>query len=77
MLKKPWRRCTVPLPPEIRALHSTPEGLQEALYSEHRIEAAIVDFGGRWHVRASAQIYNAAEEYERLAQAVIELSERA
>jgi isopenicillin-N epimerase len=69
--------CTVPLPPEVRALFATPEDLQLALYHDHRIEAPVVDFDGRWHIRASAQVYNRADEYERLAQAVLEIARRA
>lgn len=68
--------CTVALPPEVRALHHTAEAMQAALYDEHRIEAPVVDFGGRWHIRASAQVYNRAEEYERLAQAILDMSAR-
>lgn len=64
--------CTVPLPAEIPARFATPLEFQEALYAADRIEVPIVEFGGRWHARASAQIYNRAEQYERLAQAVLE-----
>lgn len=64
--------CTVPLPVEVRSGFQTPEALQVDLYERHRIEAPIVDFGGRWHARASAQVYNRAEQYEALAQAVLE-----
>lgn len=69
--------CTVPLPAEVRALYPTPEALQIALYEEHRIEAPVMDFNGRWHIRASAQVYNRAAQYEQLAQAVLEIVHRA
>ena len=36
------------------------------------IELPVIDFGGRWHVRPSAQVYNRAEQYDRLAHAVLE-----
>jgi isopenicillin-N epimerase len=69
--------ATVALPPEVRALHATAESLQAGLYEEHRIEAPVVDFGGRWHIRVSAQAYNHADQYERLAQAILEIAARA
>lgn len=69
--------CTVPLPPEVRARWDSPESFQAALLSSHRLELPIMDFGGRWHARASAQVYNRAEQYDRLAQAVIELASMA
>jgi len=64
--------CTVPLPAEIPARFAKPEDFQEALYREHMIELPVIDFGGRWHVRPSAQVYNRAEQYDRLAHAVLE-----
>jgi isopenicillin-N epimerase len=64
--------CTVPLPAEIPARFAKPEEFQEALYREHMIELPVIDFGGRWHVRPSAQLYNRAEQYDRLAHAVLE-----
>ena len=64
--------CTVPLPAEVCARFRTAAEFQEALYAHDRIEVPIIEFGGRWHARPSAQVYNRAEEYERLAQAVIE-----
>jgi isopenicillin-N epimerase len=68
--------CTVPLPPEVRAHFKDAPSLQLALYQEHRIEAAIVEFDDRWFVRSSAQIYNRADDYEALAQAVLEFTRR-
>ena len=69
--------CTVPLPPEVRTRWDRPEAFQAALLEGHRIEVPVIDFGGRWHARASAQVYNRAEQYDRLAQAVIELASTA
>jgi isopenicillin-N epimerase len=69
--------CTVPLPAEVCARFRTAAEFQEALYAEDRIEVPVIEFGGRWHVRPSAQAYNRAEEYDRLAQAVIEHASRA
>ena len=64
--------CTVPLPAEIPARFATAAEFQEALYREQRIEVPVIDFGGRWHVRPSAQVYNRAAQYDLLAQAVLE-----
>ena len=64
--------CTVPVPPEIRARFARWEDFQETLYRDHRIEVPVIDFAGRWHVRPSAQVYNRADQYELLAQAVLE-----
>jgi hypothetical protein len=64
--------CTVPLPAEIPARFGSPAEFQEALYRAHLIEVPVIEFGGRWHVRPSAQVYNRAEQYDLLAQAVLE-----
>jgi hypothetical protein len=64
----------VPLPAEIPARFASCAEFQEALYREHRIEVPIIEFGGRWHVRPSAQVYNRAEQYDLLAQSVLELA---
>jgi len=69
--------CAVPLPAEVCARFRTAAEFQEALYAQDRIEVPIIEFGGRWHVRPSAQAYNRAEEYDRLARAVIEHASRA
>lgn len=69
--------CAVPLPAEIPSQFASPAEFQEALYRDHLIEIPIIEFGGRWHARASAQIYNNAEQYDRLAQAVIEYAAHA
>jgi isopenicillin-N epimerase len=63
--------CTVALPAAVRERHAAPAALQAALYDRHRIEVPVVDWGGRWWIRASCQLYNAPEQYERLAQAVM------
>lgn len=62
--------ATVPLPSEIAERFPTPLSFQKHLYVEHRIEVPIVPFGGRWHARASAQIYNLPAQYEELAAVV-------
>ena len=47
--------------------------LQERLFDEHRIEVAITWWDDRAFVRMSAQVYNAPAEYERLAEALMEM----
>src|SRR5262245_19868684 len=71
--------ATVALPAQerFRAAWKSPDPLQAALYGRYRIEAPIIDWGGRLWTRASCQIYNRPEHYERLADAVLELSEHA
>ena len=44
--------------------------LQRRLYDEHRVEAPIIHWCGRWLVRVSCQVYNRPAEYERLAEAL-------
>ena len=48
--------------------------LRDALYAQHQIEVPIVDWGGRWWIRPSCQIYNNSDHYEQLAEAVLELA---
>jgi isopenicillin-N epimerase len=62
--------ATVPLPEAIAARFDSPLDFQKTLYRDHRIEVPIVPFDGRWHARASAQLYNRPEDYERLAEVV-------
>jgi isopenicillin-N epimerase len=44
--------------------------LQQRLYDEHRVEAPLVLWCGRWLVRVSCQVYNTPQEYEWLAEAL-------
>jgi isopenicillin-N epimerase len=61
--------CAVPLPERARRFESK-EALQARIRDEHRIEAPVTECGDRWFIRASCQVYNTADEYERLAGAV-------
>ena len=63
--------ATVALPEVLRRFEK-PELLAAMLYERHRIEVPVLDWGGRWWVRVSCQLYNMAEDYERLARAVID-----
>jgi isopenicillin-N epimerase len=62
--------ATVRLPEQARRFEST-EALQRWLYETHQVEAPIIDWGGRWWVRVSCQVYNRPEAYERLAEAML------
>lgn len=48
--------------------------VQQKLYDRYRIEAPLMRWGGRTYVRPCCQIYNTADEYERLGNAVLELA---
>jgi isopenicillin-N epimerase len=63
--------ATVALPDSLRRFEK-PEALAAMLFEQHRIEVPVVDWGGRWWVRVSCQIYNKAEDYEQLARAVLD-----
>lgn len=65
--------ATVELPVSARQRFDAPESLQAALYDEHRIEVPIIDWDGRWWIRASCQIYNEPSQYERLAETMTSL----
>ncbi len=66
---------TLPLPAAARRRHASTQALQARLYGEHRIEIPVIDWDGSWWIRASCQIYNVPQQYERLAQAVLDLTE--
>lgn len=66
---------TIRLPDGVRSFESA-ESFQAALYDRYRIEVPIIDWEGTWWVRASCQVYNRFAEYERLADAVLELIEQ-
>ncbi len=43
------------------------------MFERHRIEVPIIEWDDRWWVRCSCQIYNTAEQYERLGEAIVEV----
>lgn len=49
----------------------TAAAVHDRLWTDHRIEVPIVPFGGRLWARVSAQAYDDADDYRRLADAVI------
>jgi len=67
--------ATVRLPPSLqpRAGGPTAEATQAALLERAQIEVPIFDFAGVRYVRVSCHVYNEADEYERLADALLQL----
>jgi isopenicillin-N epimerase len=72
--------AVVPVPPYDPNILPTPAGqwgnpLQGLLFERYRIEVPVVGWGENPHgaVRISAQAYNALEDYDRLATAVLDL----
>jgi len=61
------------VPDAIRRRFESFEALMAHLYRVDRIEVPAFDFGGRWLLRVSAQIYNEPADYERLATALVKL----
>ena len=64
--------ATIALPDAARVT-STPDDLTTRLYDRERIEVPVLEFRGRWWIRVSAQAYNVPADYERLADAVLNL----
>lgn len=44
------------------------------LYDRFKIEVPVVDWGSRWWVRCSCQVYNTPADYEKLGRAVLEIT---
>lgn len=64
---------SVPLPTALQPAEGNAEALeflQQELYDRHAIEAPLVDWNGTRLVRPCCQVYNRAEQYERLGVAV-------
>ncbi|MCH8151799.1 MAG: aminotransferase class V-fold PLP-dependent enzyme [Planctomycetes bacterium] len=64
---------TVGLPDGARR-HESTAALQAKLFDRFHIEVPIIEWDDRWWVRASCQVYNTADQYERLGDAVVELT---
>lgn len=62
--------ATIPLPSAISTRFSSVAHFQAALYEKHKIEVKIIDWGGGWYARISAQAYNCPEDYFALSAAV-------
>lgn len=69
--------CTVRLPSPLDKL-SVEEGVrfQARLYHEDNIEVPVMHWAGAAHVRPCCQVYNCAEQYERLADIVLRYSRK-
>jgi isopenicillin-N epimerase len=65
---------SVPLPESARHRFDSAEALQAAILDRFRIEVPIMDRCGQWWLRASCQVYNSPDQYERLATAVADLA---
>lgn len=62
--------ATVRLPDSLREQFGRFDSLAAHLYDRERIEVPVIDFGGAWHVRISAQVYVTRDDIERLAEAL-------
>ena len=62
--------AAVPVPQAGRTDFAVLSGLNEQMYRRHRIEVPFMGYDGRVFVRISGQLYNAPEQYERLARAL-------
>lgn len=57
----------VTLPFDVDATREAARAVRTRIWHEHRVEVPVMAFGGRCHVRVSAQIYNEPADYRRLA----------
>lgn len=64
--------ASVELPAEVGRRFETREALQAALREDHGIEVFAIDWGDRRLIRPCCQVYNTAEQYRRLAEAILE-----
>ena len=63
---------TVALPDEAKSAENA-EAFQAQLYHEYRIEVPVIEWNQRWWIRPCCQVYNTAQDYVRLADAVVTL----
>ncbi|MHC4414452.1 MAG: aminotransferase class V-fold PLP-dependent enzyme [Planctomycetota bacterium] len=64
--------ATLPLP-EAAGRYGSIEAFQARLLSRFRIEVPVIEWDDRWWIRPSCQVYNTADQYERLGEAVLEM----
>ena len=62
--------ATLPLPGELPGTKDQGRKLHDILMVKHNVEVPVVDFANRLWIRVSAQAYNTADDYKRLAQVV-------
>ena len=65
--------ASVSVPESVRTKYTEPETLMAELYERYRIEVPVMLWNERWYLRVSAQAFNDPEEYQALADAVLEL----
>jgi isopenicillin-N epimerase len=66
--------ATVPLPPPLDQISDEQiQALQHRLHDRNRIEVPILRFAGRTYIRPCCQIYNIAEDFYRLADAIVSI----
>lgn len=58
----------VALPFAVEPTREAARALRTRIWHEHKVEVPVMAFGGRCHVRVSAQIYNEPADYRRLAE---------
>jgi len=69
--------ATVPLPPPLdRLTPQQSEELQVELHDRWRIEVPIMVWADRSYVRVCCQIYNVPDDYQRLAETIVQLAAR-
>jgi isopenicillin-N epimerase len=65
---------TLPLPDRVGEVpHGHMHPLQAALWDQHQIEAPVVNWNGRRHIRISCHLYNGLDDIDRLVAALAEL----
>ena len=64
--------ATIALPEAVRGLPNT-DALQRLLYDAFGIEVVVDDWSGEWWCRVSCQVYNRPEQYEAIAEAILEV----
>jgi isopenicillin-N epimerase len=65
--------ASVRLPPRARERFDSPEAFVGALRASTAVEVPCFDWRGTWLIRPCCHVYNRAEEYERLADTILEL----
>ena len=66
--------ATIRVPEAVTARFDDPQHLHDRIVDDHAIELPAYAADGHYWLRISAQVYNEAEEYDRLAEAVAGLS---
>ena len=63
--------ASIPLPGRLATIpQAEADAFQRRLYDRHRIEVPLHFAHDRWLLRVSCQVYNTADQYERLAAVV-------